>query len=110
MDRIRDELPGARFFIFSDDPGWCRREFTAADTEVIDSGPVAANPLHDLLLMSLASHHIIANSSYSWWAAWLGDKPGQRVIMPDRWYAGTITAPIYEKLLPHWQTLACGTD
>jgi hypothetical protein len=47
--------------------------------------------------MSLASHHIIANSSYSWWAAWLGDKPGQIVIMPDRWYAKDIIAPIEEK-------------
>jgi hypothetical protein len=47
--------------------------------------------------MSLASHHITANSTYSWWAAWLGDKPGQRVIMPDRWYAHGIQAPMAEK-------------
>jgi hypothetical protein len=47
--------------------------------------------------MSLASHHIIANSSYSWWGAWLGKKPGQIVIMPDRWYAKDIKAPIEEK-------------
>ena len=87
MNQMREHLPGARFFIFSDDPDWCRGEFRDADTEVIDSGEAAANPLHDLHLMSLASHHIIANSSYSWWAAWLGDKPDQHVIMPDRWYA-----------------------
>jgi hypothetical protein len=47
--------------------------------------------------MSLASHHIIANSSYSWWAAWLGDKPDQQVIMPERWYAREIVAPMEEK-------------
>jgi hypothetical protein len=47
--------------------------------------------------MSLASHHIIANSSYSWWAAWIGSKPGQIVTMPDRWYAKDIIAPIEEK-------------
>jgi hypothetical protein len=47
--------------------------------------------------MSLAGHHIIANSSYSWWAAWLGDKPDQQVIIPDRWYAREIKAPIEEK-------------
>ena len=117
--KMREQIPGAHFFIFSDDPEWCRRHFTDSDTEVVDTGPVAAitgrrshgvadaatgdrrhevsNPLHDLHLMSLAGHHIIANSTYSWWAAWLGDKPGQQVIMPDRWYAHGIKAPIEEK-------------
>jgi hypothetical protein len=97
MDEIRARVPDARFFIFSDDPEWCRDAFRGKDTEVIDSGAVASNPLHDLHLMSLAGHHIIANSSYSWWAAWLGDKPDQQVIMPDRWYAREIIAPMEEK-------------
>jgi hypothetical protein len=97
MRQMRARLPDARFFIFSDDPEWCRTEFTGADQTVIDSGDAAANPLHDLHLMSTASHHIIANSSYSWWAAWLGEKLGQQVIMPDRWYAHGIKAPMEEK-------------
>jgi hypothetical protein len=97
MGDMRTRIPGARFFIFSDDPEWCRDAFREKDAEVIDSGAASANPLHDLHLMSLASHHIIANSSYSWWAAWLGDKPGQQVIMPERWYAREIQAPMEEK-------------
>ena len=97
MDELRARLPNARFYVFSDDTEWCRREFRNPDTEVIDSGALAANPLHDLYLMSLASHHIIANSSYSWWAAWLGDKPDQQVIMPERWFAHGIIAPMSEK-------------
>jgi len=97
MDEMRARVPCARFFIFSDDPGWCRQDFTSEDTEVVDSGSVAANPLHDLRLMSMAGHHIIANSTYSWWAAWLGEKPGQQVMMPDRWYAQGIVAPMHEK-------------
>jgi hypothetical protein len=95
--KMREQVPGARFFIFSDDPEWCRSEFRDADQEVVDSGAAGANPLFDLHLMSLASHHIIANSTYSWWAAWIGDQPGQRVIMPDRWYASGTKAPIAEK-------------
>jgi hypothetical protein len=95
MDEMRARDPDARFFIFSDEPEWCRATFTDPDTEVIDS--TSANPLIDLHLMSLAGHHIIANSSYSWWAAWLGDKPDQQVIIPDRWYAREIKAPIEEK-------------
>jgi Glycosyl transferase family 11 len=105
--RMRDENPSARFFIFSDDPDWCRNEFKDRDMTVMDANP---NPTHDLHLMSLAAHHIIANSSYSWWAAWLGEKPGQRVLMPDRWYARDIIAPIHEKQMPHWQTIPTSED
>lgn len=103
--RLRDRIPGARFHIFSDDPAWCRGEFRGPDLTVMDSGAQAANPLHDLHLMSLASHHLIANSSYSWWAAWLGLGPGQQVLMPDRWYAGETRAPVGEKRLDHWEIL-----
>jgi len=97
MQQMRERIPGAHFFVFSDDPKWCRDEFREADQEVIDLPLTAANPLHDLYLMSLTTHHIIANSSYSWWAAWLGKKPGQQVFLPDRWYAQGIKAPIEEK-------------
>jgi len=104
MRKMRVSIPSARFYVFSDDPEWCRAQFCEADQEVVDSGVAATNPLHDLRLMSLASHHIIANSSYSWWAAWLGAKPGQQVMMPDRWYAHGIKAPIEEKrdAMGHW--------
>ena len=102
MDTMRGLVPGARFHIFSDDPEWCRATFTEPDQEVIHEARMAANPLHDLLLMSRAPHHIIANSSYSWWAAWLGEKPGQQVMLPDRWFADGIHAPISEKRAAHW--------
>ncbi len=94
---LRARLPNARFFIFSDDPEWCHSKFQESDQEVIESCTASANPLYEMRLMSLASHHIIANSSYSWWAAWLGEKPEQEVIMPDRWYAHGINAPMDEK-------------
>lgn len=113
MDDIRERVLGARFFIFTDDPDWCHENFKDGDVEAIigrrnlnevKNGETATgdrryetNPLHDLHLMSLASHHIIANSSYSWWGAWLGKKPDQIVIMPDRWYTKDIIAPIEEK-------------
>lgn len=101
--RLRNEIPGAKFMIFSDDPAWCREIFRDPDQEVADIA--SSNPLHDLWLMSSASHHIIANSTYSWWAAWIGDKPGQRVLMPNRWNAGTTRVPIEEKKLDHWTTI-----
>jgi hypothetical protein len=110
MREIRERVPGAKFFIFSDDPDWCSAHFKDIDVAAIigrrdneEKETVtgdrrhAPNPLHYLYLMSMASHHIIANSTYSWWGAWLGAKPGQIVTMPDRWYAKDIIAPIDEK-------------
>jgi hypothetical protein len=110
MREMRERVPGAKFFIFSDDPDWCSAHFKDIDVAAIigrrdneeketatGDRRYAPNPLHDLYLMSLASHHIIANSTYSWWGAWLGAKPGQQVTMPDRWYAKDIIAPIDEK-------------
>ena len=49
----------------------------------------------DMYLMSLCQHHIIANSSFSWWGAWLGRNPEKKVIAPDRWLNGTECRDIY---------------
>ena len=106
MERVRERQGNPRFYIFSDDPGWCREQFRDNDQVVVDAGKLAMNPLHDLRLMSIATHHIIANSTYSWWAAWLGEKPGQQVMMPERWYAHGIKAPIEEKRMPHWEIVS----
>ncbi len=49
---------------------------------------VTGNPAHDdLWLMSQARHHIIANSTFSWWSAWFDDRPGKLVIAPRAWLA-----------------------
>ncbi|MEP4077621.1 alpha-1,2-fucosyltransferase [Haloferula sp.] len=97
MDSMRERLSNPRFHVFSDDPEWCRETFNEGDVEVVDSGSDGLNPLYDLRIMSLARHHVIANSSYSWWAAWLADSPEQQVIMPDRWFARDIKAPMADK-------------
>ncbi|MDP4647451.1 MAG: alpha-1,2-fucosyltransferase [Akkermansiaceae bacterium] len=102
METIRARVHDPRFFIFSDDPGWCRREFASADTVVVSESPPSPNPLRDMYLMSLATHHIIANSTYSWWAAWIAKSDIQQVMMPDRWLAGETIVPISEKKLSHW--------
>lgn len=102
---LRETLDHPAFFVFSDDPAWCRDHLAAPDVAVVDSGMAGLDPLHDLHLMSLAPHHIICNSTYSWWAAWLGEGPGQQVILPDRWYSSAIHAPIEDRRLPHWRTL-----
>ncbi|RYD24088.1 MAG: alpha-1,2-fucosyltransferase [Verrucomicrobiaceae bacterium] len=100
MEKIRLSVKTPAFHVFSDDPAWCATTFRDPDTRiVIHPAPVCA--LTDLHLMSLASHHIIANSSYSWWAAWLGKKDRQQVLMPPRWFR-EILAPIGEKQAEGW--------
>ena len=101
MDRMRASVANPLFHVFSDDPLWCDENLSGEDITVVPYDP-HASPLVDLHLMSLAEHHIIANSSYSWWAAWLGKKPRQKVLMPPRWF-GMVNAPVDEKRCPGWE-------
>lgn len=83
---VRERRPESRFLVFSDDPQWARAELPLDASAVFVTGN-DASPEQDLALMSACKHHIIANSSFSWWAAWLGYSPDQIVIAPTPWYA-----------------------
>ncbi|UIB00015.1 alpha-1,2-fucosyltransferase [Desulfovibrio desulfuricans] len=82
---IQNCTPQATLFLFSDDPEWVRYNF---DTHGLPSVIVdlhdEATAYCDMYLMSLCRHHIIANSSFSWWGAWLA-KGGGITISPKRW-------------------------
>lgn len=85
MDYYREAMsrfPGARFLIFSDDPGWCLLNFDRAACE-ISTGRTASE---DMALMASCDHHIIANSSFSWWGSYLGRNPNKRIIAPKMWF------------------------
>ena len=83
---VRERWPECRFLVFSDDPAWARAELPLDPSAVFVAGN-EASPECDLALMSACRHHIIANSSFSWWAAWLGYSPEQMVVAPTPWYA-----------------------
>ena len=74
-------------FVFSDDPDWARDnlKFPFATRIAGHNGP--GRNYEDLRLISACAHHIIANSSFSWWGAWLNRSPDKIVIAPERWYA-----------------------
>lgn len=81
---IAEFPPPSRFLVFSDsakDVQWCR-ENIRSDRLSFSEGHT---DLEDLMLMSQCDHHIIANSTFSWWAAWLDQKPFKRVIAPRQW-------------------------
>jgi len=72
------------FFIFSDDLAWCKNNIRLNfPTTFIDHG--ADKNYEDLILMSKCKHNIIANSSFSWWGAWLNDNPDKIIIAPEKW-------------------------
>jgi hypothetical protein len=73
----------SQFFCFSDDLVWCQQNIIHPRIEFVDTGSLSA-PLV-LHLMSKAKHHIIANSSFSWWAGWLNNNPEKIVWCPEYW-------------------------
>lgn len=76
-----------RFFVFSDDPTWVADNIKLKhETHYINHNDATTN-YEDLRLMSLCNHNVIANSSFSWWGAWLNPNPNKKVICPKNWFA-----------------------
>ncbi|CAM3951938.1 alpha-1,2-fucosyltransferase [Smaragdicoccus niigatensis] len=88
-ERALEELavPSPRIFVFSDDLDWATRELG----RICDVIPVepdwTSHPGGEIFLMSQCSHHIIANSSFSWWGAWLDGRTSSRVVAPRQWFS-----------------------
>lgn len=100
FEQIRRRMGRARFFVFSDDPEWVRSRadvFGGADL-VCHNG--ASTAFQDLRLMSLCRGHVIANSSFSWWGAWLASDDSKLVVAPARWLAGGASMP--SLMPPDW--------
>jgi hypothetical protein len=85
---IRQRRPAARFYFFSDDPAWCVEEFGHIARHVV-VGNVGLDAWADMDLISRCRHSIIANSSYSLWARWIGSYgDGGINISPDQFFNG----------------------
>lgn len=81
---INSKVKNARFFVFSDDITWCQQNLKLENVTYIDWNK-GNNSYIDMQLMSNCKHNIIANSSFSWWGAWLNDNTGKIVIAPKKW-------------------------
>lgn len=93
---IRERLENPQLYVFSDDWLWCRENLAIEGAVLVDAnGPEAV--VDELRLMAACRHHIIANSSLSWWAAWLANHLEQVVIAPHPWIQGR---PSWPDLLP----------
>jgi len=91
--------------VFSDDITDARRtlDFLGEGAIFIES-PAGSRPIESLILMSRSSASIIANSSFSWWSAWLSDHSNKVVVAPDPWFNGEYSH-VVDLIPPHWRTI-----
>ena len=84
---VAEKLSAPCFFIFSDDIQWCKENLDLDFPTVYIDHNRGGESYRDMQLMSLCDHHIIANSSFSWWGAWLNPSVEKIVIAPKNWFA-----------------------
>lgn len=86
IEHLTQKVHRPCFFIFSDDPEWTERNLRITHPVTFIDHNGAKRNYEDLRLMSQCRHHIIANSSFSWWGAWLGQHQNTIVYAPKRWF------------------------
>jgi hypothetical protein len=95
IDYITERQKAIKLFLFSDEPEWLFGNFKSEfEFEIVKTD----SDITDMHLMSRCRHNIIANSSFSWWAAWLNQNPDKIVIAPKKWFATDIAN--YENVVP----------
>lgn len=90
--------PSERYLVFSDDIEWCRNNFKGEKFEFVQNN----HECYDLKLMSMCSGNIVANSSFSWWAAYLNDTMDKKIIAPSRWFGPALPHDTKDLCPPEW--------
>ncbi|MEY4986541.1 MAG: hypothetical protein RL567_320 [Bacteroidota bacterium] len=86
IQHISTKFEDLTFFVFTDDMEWVKTHFSKFERMIFVNVNHVDTAFEDLKLMSNCKHNIIANSTFSWWAAWLNKNAGKVVIAPNRWY------------------------
>ncbi len=84
--QISTKCKNPKYYIFSDDISWCKKNLKIRSSKLYVDHNKGENSWEDMRLMSMCKHNIIANSSFSWWAAWLNNNPNKTVIAPKNWF------------------------
>src|SRR5258708_14203845 len=87
IDLLLTKRDNVFWFVFSDDITWCREAFSFLSNVIFVSDKLNAAPFYEMYQMSQCKHNIIANSTFSWWGAWLNRNPDKRIVMPNNWFA-----------------------
>lgn len=86
IDKISEVTSNPSYFIFSDDPQWSKDHLNIDFPTVFVENNYKESDCEDLRLISLCKHNIIANSTFSWWGAWLNKNKNKIVLAPKRWF------------------------
>jgi hypothetical protein len=97
VDIIFSKLTDPYFFIFTDDIAWVNNNFHLQAAHIIVNRETSDKGYEDLWLMSKCKHHIVANSSFSWWGAWLDSNEKKIVIAPKSWI---VNMPANANIIP----------
>lgn len=84
----------SNILVFSDDINWCKENFKYDNMHFSEG----QDNVTDLYTMSLCSHNVVANSSFSWWGAWLNENPSKKVVAPSYWFANGTAS---ENIIPN---------
>lgn len=87
---ISAQVENPVFYIFSDDLEWVKKNFTILSGHHFINEDKQLTDYEELMLMSYCRHNIIANSTFSWWAAWLNANKDKIVIQPEHWYTDPV--------------------
>ena len=108
LDLLAQSVEVRRILCFSDDPEWCKVNFGEDSRIQVVEGQ---QDVYDMALMSLCSHHVIANSSFSWWGAWLNPKADKIVIAPKNYLGSAFSNLTDRDLIPReWIRLGVEND
>ncbi|MDP4239384.1 MAG: alpha-1,2-fucosyltransferase [Bacteroidota bacterium] len=98
INYIQSKTKQPRFFVFSDDINWAKENLKINNAYFVDVN-TGKNSFKDMQLMSLCKHNIIANSSFSWWGAWLNANAQKIIIAPSIWFRN---APMPDIVPENW--------
>ncbi|GAB3489937.1 alpha-1,2-fucosyltransferase [Spirosoma knui] len=105
IELLKKQFPNLHLFVFSDDQAWVQANLGLDVPHTFVSNIGENADLDDLQLMSLCQHHVIANSSYSWWGAWLNPLKTKRVIAPKQWFRNKPDCNTDDLIPPSWLRL-----
>lgn len=94
IDEMQKRIKNPHYYVFSDDMEWVKENLKLPYTDYIDWNH-GSDSWQDMMLMSHCKHHIICNSSFSWWGAWLNPRKDKIVLMPELWFKNNDNPYIY---------------
>ncbi len=102
VNYISESVREPHFFVFSDDHSWVQENLGFVVPRTFVTVNSSQNGVFDMMLMQNCKYHIIANSSFSWWGAWLNSAPDKIVIAPKKWFANDMQLHANDLIPSSW--------